>query len=195
MVETAMLKVFATEHLWTIINDTIQDLRREAAYFCNEPFERMDARRPHQHDRRRGQRRAEGVHRRRRLPGAGEYLKNLRDDLVERRWSLGKLAAGLGAGAKLVAPWLAGTPHVPAQHPDLFDAARTLAALTKRFGTTLPHVFLRLKDEATFAQAELVHERIADIAIDLYVSGCVLSRLDALLGKRGRTATRTRPRT
>jgi hypothetical protein len=51
----------------------------------------------------------------------------------------------------------------------------------KDFGLKLPHVFLRLKDEATFAQAELVHERIADIAIDLYVSGCVLARLDHLL--------------
>jgi hypothetical protein len=40
-----------------------------------------------------------------------------------------------------------------------------------------------LKDEATFAQAQLVHERIADIAIDLYVSACVLSRLDYLLTK------------
>jgi hypothetical protein len=29
----------------------------------------------------------------------------------------------------------------------------------------------------------LVHERIADIAIDLYVSACVLSRLDYMLSK------------
>jgi acyl-CoA dehydrogenase family member 9 len=70
-------------------------------------------------------------------------------------------------------------------HPDLFDDSRTLAALVKKFGTTLPHVFLRLKDEAVFVQAQLVHERIADIAIDLYAATCVLSRLDHLLGKPG----------
>ena len=40
MLETAMLKVFATEHLWTIVNDTIQTYGG-AAYFCDEPFERM----------------------------------------------------------------------------------------------------------------------------------------------------------
>ena len=42
---------------------------------------------------------------------------------------------------------------------------------------------MKLKDEATFAQAELVHERIADIAIDLYVSSCVLARLDHMLAR------------
>ena len=51
----------------------------------------------------------------------------------------------------------------------------------REFGLKLPHVFMALKDEATFAQAELVHERIADIAIDLYVSSCVLARLDHML--------------
>src|SRR5439155_5447311 len=40
MLETAMLKVFATEHLWTIVNDTIQIFGGQA-YFCNEPYERM----------------------------------------------------------------------------------------------------------------------------------------------------------
>jgi hypothetical protein len=67
----------------------------------------------------------------------------------------------------------------------LFDDARHLARLVKQFGTTLPHVFMRLKDEATFVQAELVHERIADIAIDLYAASCVMSRLDSLLGANG----------
>ena len=40
---------------------------------------------------------------------------------------------------------------------------------------------MSLKDEAKFVQAQLVHERLADVAIDLYVSSCVLSRLDHLL--------------
>jgi hypothetical protein len=63
----------------------------------------------------------------------------------------------------------------------LRDDAYTLARLVREFGLKLPHVFMALKDEATFAQAELVHERIADIAIDLYVSACVLARLDHML--------------
>jgi acyl-CoA dehydrogenase family protein 9 len=183
MLETAILKVFATEHLWTIVNDTIQ-VWGGKAYFCDQPLERWmrDARintiGEGANDVLKAFIAVVGC----RAPG--EYLQNLRDDLLARRWTIGKLMAGLGAGAKLVAPWLAAsTPHVPAQHPDLFDDARHLARLVKQFGTTLPHVFLRLKDEATFVQAQLVHERIADIAIDLYAASCTLSRLDYLLGK------------
>ena len=85
---------------------------------------------------------------------------------------------------KLAAPWLTtSAPTVPVQSDELRDDAYTLARLTREFGLKLPHVFMALKDEATFAQAELVHERIADIAIDLYVSACVLARLDHMLTK------------
>jgi hypothetical protein len=77
---------------------------------------------------------------------------------------------------------------VPVGHPSLFEDARTLAKLVKDFGTTLPHVFMKLKDETTFVQAQLVHERIADIAIDLYVSSCVMARLDDLLGSSAGTS-------
>ena len=40
MLETAMLKVFATEALWRIVNDTFQ-LHGGQAYFTDQPFERM----------------------------------------------------------------------------------------------------------------------------------------------------------
>src|SRR4029077_20458773 len=40
MLETAMLKIFATETLWRIINDTIQIFGGKA-YFTDEPYERM----------------------------------------------------------------------------------------------------------------------------------------------------------
>ena len=40
MLETAMLKVFATDTLWKIINDTIQIFGGKA-YFTDEPYERM----------------------------------------------------------------------------------------------------------------------------------------------------------
>src|SRR5206468_6397292 len=40
MLETAILKVFATEHLWTVVNDTIQIFGGKA-YFTDEPYERM----------------------------------------------------------------------------------------------------------------------------------------------------------
>src|SRR3982075_2535433 len=40
MLETAMLKVFTTERLWTIVNDSFQ-IHGGAAYFTDRPLERM----------------------------------------------------------------------------------------------------------------------------------------------------------
>ena len=179
MLETAILKVFATEHLWTIVNDTIQ-VWGGKGYFCDQPLERWmrDARintiGEGANDVLKAFIAVVGCR------GPGEYLKGLRDDLVGGRWSLGKLFGGVGAGAKLVAPWLAARQTVPVSRPELRPFADTLAGLVKKFGTTLPHVFLKLKDEAKFVQAQLVHERLADIAIDLYAASCTLARLDAL---------------
>ena len=184
MLETAILKVFATEHLWTIVNDTIQ-VWGGKGYFCDQPLERWmrDARintiGEGANDVLKAFIAVVGCR------GPGEYLKGLRDDLLGGRWSLGKLFGGLGAGAKLAAPWLASTPRVPVFSPGLSPFATTLAGLVKRFGTTLPHVFLRLKDEAKFVQAQLVHERLADITIELYAASCTLARLDFLMATGG----------
>ena len=118
--------------------------------------------------------------------GPGLYLKGLQDDMLGGRWSLRKFGQSLGVVGKLAAPWLTtSAPPVPVQSPELRADAYTLARLVREFGLKLPHVFMALKDEATFAQAELVHERIADIAIDLYVSACVLARLDHMLASKG----------
>ena len=95
-----------------------------------------------------------------------------------------RLPAALGVGAKLVAPWLTtGTPDGAGAVGRTAGRRLHAGRLVREFGLKLPHVFMALKDEATFAQAELVHERIADIAIDLYVSSCVLARLDHMLTK------------
>src|SRR6185369_2082375 len=40
MLETAMLKVWSTERLWTIVNDAFQ-IYGGAAYFTDRPLERM----------------------------------------------------------------------------------------------------------------------------------------------------------
>lgn len=40
MLETAMLKVYTTERLWSIVNDTFQ-IYGGAAYFTDQPLERM----------------------------------------------------------------------------------------------------------------------------------------------------------
>jgi acyl-CoA dehydrogenase family member 9 len=188
MLETAILKVFATEHLWTIVNDTLQ-VWGGKGYFCDQPIERWmrDAR---------INTIGEGANDVLKAfvavvgcKAPGEKLKGLRDDLLGGKWSFGKVISGLGAGAKLAAPWLAHTPSVPVSHPVLAADAKTYVGLVKQLGTSLPHVFLKLKDEAVFVQAQLVHERLADIAIDLYATACVLSRLEAQLAKSGKPTT------
>ena len=180
MLETAILKIFATEHLWTIVNDTIQ-VWGGKAYFCDQPLERWmrDARinliGEGANDVLKAFVAVVGCR------GPGEYLKGLRDDMMGGRWSLRKIGAALGVGASLVIPWATtGTPEVPVKSPELQDEAHALGKIVREFGLKLPHVFMELKDEAKFVQAQLVHERIADIAIDLYVSSCVLSRLDSM---------------
>ncbi|HEV3383800.1 MAG TPA: acyl-CoA dehydrogenase family protein [Gemmata sp.] len=191
MLETAILKVFSTEHLWTIVNDTLQ-VWGGKGYFSDQPIERWmrDARintiGEGANDVLKAFIAVVGCR------GPGEYLKGLRDDMLGGRWSLRKIGQSIGVLGKLTAPWLTtGTPEVPVQSPDLRDDAHMLGKLVRDFGLKLPHVFMGLKDEATFAQAQLVHERIADIAIDLYVSACVLSRLDYLLTKAARNGKAT----
>jgi len=191
MLETAILKVFATEHLWTIVNDTLQ-VWGGKGYFSDQPIERWmrDAR---------INTIGEGANDVLKAfiavvgcKGPGEYLKTLRDDMLGGKWSLRKIGQSLGVVGKLAAPWLTtSTPTVPVQSRELQNDAHTLARLTREFGLKLPYVFMALKDEATFAQAELVHERIADIAIDLYVSSCVLARLDHLMTKPATNGTAT----
>jgi acyl-CoA dehydrogenase family protein 9 len=179
MLETAILKVFATEHLWTVVNDTIQ-VWGGKAYFCDQVLERWmrDARINTIGEG--GERRPQGVHRGGRLPGTGRVPEGVAGRPggrpVEPRQA-GRRPRGRGQAGRPV-----GRPtRRPSRRPAPSWRARRgrWPGRVKRFGTTLPRVFLRLADEATFVQAQLVHERIADIAIDLYVAACVLSRLDA----------------
>lgn len=192
MLETAILKVFATEHLWTIVNDTLQ-VYGGKGYFCDQPIERWmrDARintiGEGANDVLKAFIAVVGCR------GPGMHLKGLQDDMLGGRWSLRKIGQSLGVVGQLAVPWLTtGTPDVPVASAELKDDAHTLARFTREFGLKLPHVFMAAKTEENFAVAELVHERVADIAIDLYVSACVLARLDHLLthpGGNGKPAT------
>jgi alkylation response protein AidB-like acyl-CoA dehydrogenase len=176
MLETAILKVFATEHLWTCVYECMQ-VMGGASYFTDRPQERWmrDARINTIGE------------------GANEVLKafvavvgcrapGMRLDAMRKR-PLANLHRLIGYGLGYL--WrktpLAGGPHIPVESPELQPAARRFARQIKRLGTALPGVFLRAGSEAKFIQAQLVHERLADIAMDLYVSSCVLSRLDHMV--------------
>lgn len=176
MLETAILKVFATEHLWTCVYECMQ-VMGGASYFTDRPQERWmrDARINTIGE------------------GANEVLKafiavvgcrapGMKLDAMRKKpvANLHRLA-GYGFSHVFKRAGLSGAPAIPVQSPELQSVAGRLARQVRRLGTALPGVFLRAGSEAKFITSQLVHERLADIAIDLYVSSCVLSRLDHMV--------------
>lgn len=176
MVETAILKVFATEHLWTCVYECMQ-IMGGRSYFCDEPFERWmrDARINTIGE------------------GANEVLKafvavvgcrapGMKLDAMRKRpiANLHRLI-GFGLGYLWKKSPFAGGPTVPVRATELSPYASRLSRQIKRLGTALPRVFLKAGTEQRFLTSQLDHERLADIANDLYVSSCVISRLDLMI--------------
>ena len=175
MLETAILKIFATEHLWTIVNETIQIFGGQA-YFLDEPYERImrDARINTIGEGANDVLKAFVAVVGSRAPGM--RLDRIRKSIVKMTgWAFGHL-------------WhwtpMAGKPSIPVHNAALAPFASQLATQVKRFGLNLPWVFKKCGTEERFIQAQYLHERLADIAIDLYVASCTLSRLDHLLSTK-----------
>lgn len=173
MLETAMLKVFATDALWQIVNDTIQ-LHGGAAYFTDLPFERM------MRDARINQI-GEGANDVLRafiavagLRGPGLGLKEVLDALY-RPWSQIGILLRFGHN-RLSHMW---TPEVPVRHPELKTEAYELGRRVREFGRAVEAVLRTYREDVV--EKQYVQERLADAAIELYISACVLSRLDATL--------------
>src|SRR5581483_10880587 len=177
MLETALLKVFSTEALWTIVNDALQ-IYGGQGYFTTDPLERMmrDARinmiGEGANDVLRAFISVVGS----RAVGEGllEVLKAAKSPLkgAARLWRFGKeqLAARLSA------------PEVPVQSPALKSEASRLSHRVKDFGLAVQWVLRQSGSVEKFLQGEYQHERIADAACELYASSCTLARLDQLLG-------------
>ncbi len=197
MLETAMLKVWSTEALWQIVNDALQ-IYGGAGYFTDLPLERMmrDAR---------INMIGEGANDVLRafiavvgMRGVGEHLKGVLDALKHPWARFGTLVS---FGTSRIAARFS-TPDVPVQSQSLKKEARLLAGLVRDFGLTIPNVLahfrkcaLRSKLDGTKNEELLIteevlkrqymHERVADIACDLYASSCTLSRMDHLLTSSG----------
>lgn len=173
MLETAILKVFASDALWRIVNDCIQ-IFGGAAYFSDLPYERMmrDAR----------------------INLIGEGANDVMRSFIAMygMGNVGKVVddalkaplTGLGALFKLAGSRVAArfkTPDVPVQHPSLKEYAAQLGQRVKDFGMAVEAV-LR-KHQKQILERQYIQERIADAAIELYMSTCVLARLDLMLSK------------
>jgi alkylation response protein AidB-like acyl-CoA dehydrogenase len=174
MLETAMLKVFSTDALWRIVNDTIQIFGGKA-YFNDEPYERLmrDAR----------------IN----LIGEGANdvlrafiaLTGIRDVGLELKGVLDALASPLANLARLsgFASRRVGSlfisPEVQVRSGELAPDAERLGKLIGAFYAGVEKT-LREHQEGILDK-QLVLGRLADAATELYVSSCVLNRLDGLL--------------
>ena len=174
MVETAMLKVFTTERLWEAVNDAFQ-IHGGSAYFTDSPLERMlrDAR---------INQIGEGSNEVLTsfialvgMRGPGMEFKEIYDTMFNPSRGLGKAwTAGmnrLGAAVKI--------PSVPVKSETLRSQASQLGRLIWRFNLSVNRALITYREPVMDMQ--LVQERIAAAAMEMFASACVISRLDAEL--------------
>jgi acyl-CoA dehydrogenase family member 9 len=175
MIETAMLKVFTTELLWEAINDTFQ-IYGGSAYFNDLPLERMlrDAR---------INQIGEGSNEVLTsfialvgMRGPGMELKEIYDTMMKplggrlsKAWTAGMNR--LGAAIRI--------PDVPVQTTELRSLAGQLARVIWRFNVAVNRALITYREP--ILDMQLVQERIAGAAMELFASSCVLSRYDAEL--------------
>lgn len=175
MLETAMLKVWSTEALWQIVNDTIQ-IWGGKAFFTDEPYERM------MRDARLNQI-GEGANDVLRCFIAMVGIKPVADRLLKVKSALEHPFRDLGTllsfGGKQIAARFQ-RPEVPVHHPDLRPAARELSQRVRDFHLAVQAQLFKYREEILYRQ--YVQERLADAACELYASSCTLSRLDWMHG-------------
>src|SRR4030088_1818446 len=178
MLETAMLKVFTTERLWNAINETFQ-IYGGSAYFVDLPLERMlrDAR---------INQIGEGSNEVLisfialvGMRGPGMEFKEIYDTMLKPSRGLGKAwTAGmhrLGATIRV--------PSVPVKSESLRSYASQLGRLIWRFNLSVNRALITYREPVMDMQ--LVQERIAGAAMEMFASACVISRLDAELQDAG----------
>jgi len=174
MLETAMLKVFATETLARILRDTFQ-LHGGLAYFTDQPFERMvrDAMintiGEGANDVLRAFTALVGMR------DVGLELQSIRDAIYAPLGNLTRLSrfAGRKLGSLLV------SPTVNVRNSELEPEAAELGRLVNSLGNHVQRLLVTYQLGIVDRQYQLA--RVADAATELYASACVLNRLDFLL--------------
>jgi alkylation response protein AidB-like acyl-CoA dehydrogenase len=187
MLETAMLKVFTTERLWECINDVFQ-VHGGAAYMTDLPLERMlrDAR---------INQIGEGANEVLTsfialvgMRGPGMEFKEIYDTMMKpsrdgmtKAWAAGKNR--LTATIRV--------PEVPVQSEQLRAQARQLGRLIRHFNFAVNRALVTYREP--ILDMQLVQERIANAAMDLFASTCVLSRIDGEIQFAGRNGNSVSP--
>jgi len=178
MIETAMLKVFTTERLWEAVNETFQ-IHGGAAYFDDNPLGRIlrDARINQIGE------------------GSNEVLTSfialvgMRGPGMEFK-EIYDTVMSLGVG-RMGKAWMAGKsrlnatfrpPNVPVRSESLRGFAGQLSRLIWRFNLAVNRALVVYREPVLDMQ--LIQERIAGAAMELFASSCALSRWDAELQAR-----------
>jgi acyl-CoA dehydrogenase family member 9 len=183
MIETAMLKVFTTDRLWDAVNDAFQ-IHGGSAYFNDSPLERMvrDAR---------INQIGEGSNEVLTsfialvgMRGPGMEFKEIYDTMLKpTRGGIGKAwNAGLNRLGSAVR-----IPEVPVKSAELRSLAGQLGRLIWRFNLSVNRALITYREP--ILDMQLVQERIAGTAMEMFASACVLSRWDAELQSRARNGS------
>src|SRR6266516_3124242 len=173
MLETAMLKVFTTERLWECINEAFQ-IYGGSAYFVDLPLERMlrDAR---------INQIGEGANEVLTsfialvgMRGPGMEFKEIYDTMMKP--SRNQMSKAWTAGMNRLGATIR-VPDVPVQSEQLRAHARQLGRLIWRFNFAVNRALITYREP--ILDMQLLQERIANAAMDLFASTCVLSRQDS----------------
>lgn len=170
MLETAMLKVFASDALWTIVNDTLQ-IYGGAGYFSDQPFERMmrDAR---------INMIGEGANDVLRCFIAGVGLRHLGQQMLEvsrRPWKVTLLRRP--------------KPPIPVAHSRLQPSVTALSRQIVRFARACQYALFTHREDVVNQQNVLA--RLGDTAMELFLSSCVYSRMVSILAHPNHDAVQT----
>ena len=164
MVETAMIKVFASDQLWRITNDCLQ-IWGGAGFFTDQPFERMmrDAR----------------------LNLIGEGANDVLRCFVA---AVGLRHLGMEMQGMLANPiknmsnvlkFIPSSPDVPVKHEHLRFYGRSLSKQIGKFFLACEKALAKNREQ--IIERQFVQARLGDIATEIFMYSCVYSRLTALL--------------
>jgi hypothetical protein len=182
MIETAMLKVFTTDRLWDAVNDTFQ-IHGGSAYFDDSPLGRMlrDAR---------INQIGEGSNEVLTsfialvgMRGPGMEFKEIYDTMLKPSRGLGKAwSAGMNRLGSVVR-----FPEVPIKSSELSSLGGQLGRLIWKFNVSVNRALVTYREPVLDMQ--LIQERVAGAAMEMFASACVLSRWDSELQSASRNGS------